>query len=112
MPLTFFMLLKALPAWLPLDREQRRAFRDEVLMPIFALHPATSLRYYDAEAFSGRCSDIAVFETTAVSDYYGLVEALRDSPFFSAPYFDLVDIIPALENGYRTYEAATRNGGE
>lgn len=106
MTITFFMLLKATPGWLRLDRVERRAFRDDVLAPIFAAHLPTTMRYYDAEAFSGRCTDVAVFETDDLSDYYGLVEALRDSAFFNAPYYELVDIIPAFEDGYRAYEAA------
>ena len=106
MTLTVFMLLSATPAWLRLDRARRRAFRDEVLAPIFAAHPATTMRFYDAEAFSGRCSDVAVFETADAADYYALVEALRDTAFFSTPYYAVVDIIPALEDGYRAYEAA------
>lgn len=106
MTLTYFMLLNATPAWLRLDRAQRRAFRDEVLAPIFASHPETTMRFYDAEAFSGRCSDVAVFETADASDYYGLVEALRDTAFFNTPYYEVVDIIPALENGFRAYEAS------
>ena len=108
---TFFMLLRATPAWLRLDRAERRRFRDEVLVPIFARHGATTLRFYDAEAFSARCSDIAVFETTDTTDYYDLIEALRDTAFFNVPYYELVDIIPALEDGYLAYEARQTAGG-
>ena len=106
MTLTYFMLLNATPAWLRLGRGERRAFRDEVLAPIFASHPATTMRFFDAEAFSGRCSDVAVFETANASDYYGLIEALRDTAFFNTPYYEVVDIIPAIEDGYRAYEAS------
>lgn len=105
MKTTMFMLLNALPAWLSLSRPGRRAFLGQVIEPILAAHPATRMRYYDAEAFSGRCSDIAVFETEDVLDYSDLVEDLRDSAFFAAPYFAVVDIIPAIENGYLDYDA-------
>ena len=104
MKTTYFMLLNALPAWLGLERTARREFHTRVLAPILAAHPATTLRYYDTEAFSGRCSDIAVFETEDPRDYSDLVEELRDCAFFAAPYYQLVDIIPALENGYLDYD--------
>jgi hypothetical protein len=107
---TYFMLLNALPAWLSLDRAARRDFHARVLAPILAAHPATTLRYYDAEAFSGRCSDIAAFETEDPQDYSDLVEDLRDTAFFSAPYYQVVDIIPAIENGYLDYDARTGRG--
>ena len=84
MKTTVFMLLNALPAWLSLPRGERRAFHAEVLAPILAAHPATRMRYYDAEAFTGRCSDIAAFETENLQDYSDLIEALRDTPFFGA----------------------------
>jgi hypothetical protein len=84
MKTTVFMLLNALPAWLSLDRAQRRAFHNDVLAPIVAAHPATRMRYFDAEAFSGRCSDIAAFETEDLQDYADLIEALRDTAFFGA----------------------------
>jgi len=102
---TYFMLLNALPTWLSMDRTARRAFHADVLAPILAAHPATRLRYYDAEAFTGRCSDIAVFETEDSQDYSDLVEDLRDTPFFGAPYYQVIDIIPAIENGYLDYDA-------
>ena len=105
MKTTIFILLTATPAWLSLNRPERRTFAGEVLAPILAAHPATSMRYYDAETFSGRCSDIAVFETEDLADYSDLIDALRDSAFFAAPYYHLVDVIPAVENGYRAYEA-------
>jgi hypothetical protein len=104
MKLTYFMMLKTLPAWLALSRRERRDFTKAVVEPILAAHPATRLRYYDAEAFSGRCTDIAVFETDQVQDYHDLVEALRDTAFFNAPYYEVVDIIPAVEGGYQGYD--------
>jgi Darcynin, domain of unknown function len=107
MKTTLFMLMNALPAWLSMPREARRAFHAEVLAPILAAHPKTRMRYYDTEAFSGRCSDIAVFETEDAQDYCDLIEDLRDTDFFAAPYYAVVDIIPGIENGYLDYDART-----
>ena len=111
MKTTYFVLLNALPAWLSLDRPARRAFHADVLAPILAAHPATRMRYYDAEAFTGRCSDIAVFETEDPQDYSDLIEDLRDTAFFGEPYYQVVDILPALENGYLEYDARVGVGG-
>lgn len=104
--LTFFMSLRSQPSWLAFTRQQRADFIAEVVQPIFARHPAVKLRFYDAEAFSGRCTDMAVFETSDLRAYAFLIDALRDTPFFGLPHFEVLDIIPAMENGYRDYDAA------
>ncbi|MCL9782298.1 hypothetical protein M9194_12765 [Vibrio sp. S4M6] len=59
----------------------------------------------DTQAFTTKCSDIAVFETENIQDYYFLIEELRDSKIFSEPYFEIVDIFPAIENGFVEFEA-------
>jgi len=33
------------------------------------------VRWYDVEAFSTKASDIAVFETTSLQDYYFVIDA-------------------------------------
>lgn len=103
---TFFMLLRATPAWLRLPRSQRAEFTERGIAPLLARHSAVSLRFYDAEAFSGRCSDIAVWETADLQAWHFLVDALRDSAFFAEPYFELLDIVPAIEDGWREYDRA------
>lgn len=105
MKTTIFMHLRATPMWLRLTRPERRAFLAEVVQPIFSAHPATTVRYYDCEAFAGSCSDIAAFETEDLQDYSDLIDALRDTAFFNGPYYEVVDILPAIENGYQAYEA-------
>lgn len=103
-PFTFFVLLNATPAWLALDRQTRRDFVEKELNPLFADHPEVKVRFYDAEAFTGRCSDIAVFEAEDIREYYFLMEGLRDSKLYTVPYFEVVDIIPAIEEGFAEYE--------
>lgn len=104
---TYFVLMNATPAWLRLSRGERRAFNRDVLIPIFTQYPSVRVRLYDAEAFSARCSDIAVFETENIRDYYFVIEALRDSLIYTVPYFEIVDIIPAIEGGFEQYESET-----
>jgi len=104
MKMTIFMLLNATPTWLSLSRPQRRAFLTDIVQPILAAHPATRMRYFDVEAFTGRCSDIVAFETEDLQDYSDLVDSLRDTAFFNAPYYEVVDILPGIENGYQAYD--------
>ena len=101
--LTFFMLLRSSPPWLAKTRQQRADFIDETLKPIFARYPQVALRFYDAEAFTGRATDVAVFETADLRAYYFLIDALRDTPFLGLPYFEVLDVIPTVENGYVEY---------
>lgn len=106
---TFFMHLKALPAWLMLSRENRNSFNEKTVQPILEKYALVNVRWYDAEAFNAKTSDIAVFETTSLQQYYFVIDALRDSEMFSLPYFELVEIIPAIEDGYIEYESHLEN---
>ena len=94
------MLLTALPAWLSLSRQERRELADATLGTALRKHPAISMRFFDAEAFTARCSDIAIFTTTDLDEYYLLVEDLRDSPLYTVPYFRLDDLILTIEDGH------------
>jgi len=42
--------------------------------------------------------------TTELHPYHDFIETLRDSPMFAVPYFRLVQIVPAIEEGFRGYE--------
>lgn len=103
---TYFMLLKTRPAWLAMTRPERRAFRDQYLTPVFERYPSVKTRFFDAEAFTGRCSDLMMFETRDPREYHFLIDALRDTPVFGVPYFDIVDVIPGVEDGYLEYDRA------
>lgn len=70
----------------------------------FEKYPTVKVRWYDVEAFSTKASDIAVFETASLQDYYFVIDAIRDSEFCTVPYFEFVEIIPAIEDGYVEYE--------
>ncbi len=53
------------------------------------------ITFYDVEAFSARCSNIAMFEAANLNDYAALIDALRNTKLYTVPYFDIVDILPA-----------------
>jgi hypothetical protein len=60
------------------------------------------MRFFDAEAFSGRYTDVLMWETAEVKDYQCLVEDLRETLFWGT-YFEIVEIVPAIENAYALY---------
>ncbi len=99
-----FMLIKALPSWLSLQRDERARIAEAAFADALS-GGCVKFRHFDAEAFSGRASDVALFETEDLNAYYFAVERLRDSPIFAHPYFEVVDIIPSIEDGYRAFEA-------
>lgn len=103
--MSFFVSLRSQPAWLALGRQQRADYLAARVRPHFARYPRVRLRFYDAEAFSGRCTDMMVFETADLRAYSSLIDALRDEAFFGLPYFEVLDVVPALENGYAEYDA-------
>ncbi|GLX79013.1 darcynin [Thalassotalea insulae] len=103
---TFFVHMNATKEWLSLSRTARNEYFTHTLGEIFARYPSVSLRLYDAEAFTTKCSDIAVYETEVIQDYYFLIDALRDSKIFTVPYFEIVDIFPAIEEGFNEYQAS------
>ena len=99
---TIFMLVKTTNTWLQLAPKDRFGFLDETIQPILKQHPTVNMRFSDSEAFSGHASDVIVWETTDLRAYQHLVEQLRESKFWGT-YFEVLDIIPALENGYTDY---------
>lgn len=107
---TFFVLLRATKEWLSLSRAERNQFVTEHLHPLFAKYTGVKVRFYDSEAFSTRCSDIAVFETAELQQYYFLMDGLRDSKVFTVPYFEFLEIIPAIEGGFAEYEESLKQG--
>lgn len=100
----YFLLLRATPAWLRLSRGERRALSEQHLGPLLAGADAVRMRYFDAEAFSAVCSDVMMVETDDPRRHFFFMERLRDSPMFTVPLFELVQIVPAIEEGYVEYE--------
>lgn len=64
------------------------------------------MRYFDAEAFSAACSDVMMVETNDPKHHYFFMEHLRDSPMITTPYFEIVQIVPSIEDGYVKFEEA------
>ncbi|MEV4106827.1 darcynin family protein [Nonomuraea sp. NPDC049695] len=97
--------LTALPAWLALDRERRRAVVAS-LEPVLRAYQDVRVRWIDTESFTADCSDVLIAETSDLRIWNHLFEALRDSVLFATPYFRLERILTGIEDGYRDYESA------
>lgn len=100
---TIFVSLRATPRWLSLSLEERDQIATSCLGQAMT-DERVKMRFYDAEAFSGTCSDLAVFETDDMVSYYFVMERLRNTPLLAEPYFEIIDIIPSLENGFQAFQ--------
>ncbi|KRB52386.1 MAG: darcynin family protein [Pseudomonadota bacterium] len=97
--ITVFMLIKTTPAWLALPPKARFAFFDAHVRPLLAARPQVRLRYFDAEFYTARCTDVMMWETSDQSAYRAIVEELRETLFWDH-YFQIVEIVPAVEDAY------------
>ncbi len=68
-------------------------------------------RFYDVEFYSARVTDLWVWEAVSHHAYQLLVEDLREAPFWDR-YFDIVEILPGVENAYAAIMAAPRSPPE
>jgi hypothetical protein len=98
--LTAFMLVKSMPEWLGFTSQERLRLLATHIEPILNKHrPKVTLRLYDVEFYSARVTDLWVWETTDHRAYELLVEDLRETPFWDR-YFQIVEILPGVENIY------------
>jgi hypothetical protein len=105
MKYAILVTMKYTPAWLALPRAERNAFNDKFVNPIFGrYHDRVKVRFFDAEAFSAKASDFALFETGDLKQYYFLMEELRDTPLFTKGYLELCDVLTGIEGGYEEFE--------
>lgn len=104
MTYTILMLYDISEHWLRLSHKEREQFNHEVLEPLIQRYTdSLTVRLFDSEAFSGSCSDFALFETSNLQEFYFFIEALRDTRFYTVPYIHVRDIIMGIEGGFRQY---------
>jgi hypothetical protein len=106
----YFMLVKTTNTWLQFSVKERFKFLEETIAPILQKHPAVAMRFFDSEAFSGRYTDVLLWETSDVQDYQSLVEDLRSTLFWGT-YFEIIEIIPAIENAYALFNGVNPISG-
>jgi hypothetical protein len=106
---TFFMLVKTTARWLQAPVQERMSFLQTEVTPLLKRWTDVTLRYYDAEFFTTRCTDVIVWETENIASYQAVIEKLRETLFWDT-YFEVVEIIPAIEDAYADfYEAPLIN---
>lgn len=98
----YFMLVKTTTTWLQTPIKERFGFLETTIAPILKKHPSVKMRFFDSEAFSGRFTDVLMWETAEVQEYQFLVEKLRETLFWGT-YFEIIEIVPAIENAYALY---------
>jgi hypothetical protein len=97
---TAFILLKTNRAWLELSVPERvAAFQENVLPAIKDKAKDVRSRYYDTEFYTARVTDIWVWEARDHEAFQLVIEALRETPFWDH-YFEIVEILVGVENGY------------
>jgi Darcynin, domain of unknown function len=104
----YFMLVKTTSTWLQFSVKERFRFLEETIAPILHNHPTVAMRFFDSEAFSGRYTDVLMWETSDVKDYQFLVEKLRETLFWGT-YFEIIEIVPAIENAYALFNGVEVN---
>jgi len=99
---TIFMMVKTNTAWLKLKPVDRFAFIDRELRPILKKYPSVTMRFFDSEAFNGKYTDVLLWETSDLRSYSSVCDELRETDFWGH-YFEIVDIVPSIENSYAAH---------
>jgi hypothetical protein len=97
-----FFLLQTRPAWLAKTPTERDRFMRDTLLPLLDRRRGVKLRYFDAEAYSAAVTDVLMWQVTVEADYRALVEDLRETRFWGH-YFDVLQILPTVEDGFATH---------
>lgn len=107
---TIILMYEFMPKWLRLDLQQRKAFREQYVNPIFKRYiEQVQARFYDSEAFDAEISDFIVFSAVDLKHYYFLMEELRDTPLFSEEYIKIRRVLIGLEDGHMEFEKTIKN---
>lgn len=94
-----FMQVKTTRHWLDLPNHEREAFFRDVVGPILRRRPQVTYRYFECEAFSADASDILVWETKDLNAWAWVADHLRETLWWDH-YFEVVQILPAMEANY------------
>ncbi|MBY8607792.1 darcynin family protein [Burkholderia arboris] len=98
--LTVFMLVKTRPERLGFPVPERFRLLREHVEPFPKAHSErVSLRFYDTAFYSARVTGVQVWDARDHHAYERVVDALRETPFRDR-HFDIVEILPRVENAY------------
>src|SRR4051794_27764360 len=79
--------------------ERIAAFETDIAPTIKEKVTDVRSRFYDTEFYSASVTDVWVWEARDHEAFQLVIEALRETPFWDH-YFDVVDILVGVENGY------------
>ena len=99
---SIFMLVKTTNVWLTLSPEERFAFLDREINPILQKYPDVNMQFFDTEGFNSRVTDVVLWKTQDLESYQAVVENLREGNFWGT-YFEVIEILPGIENAYASY---------
>ena len=98
--LTTFFMVKTSPEWLGFTFETRLAHARDTFQPILdEFKGRVRLKWYDVEFYTAKISDIWMIESKDHQSYQLFCEKLRETPFWGT-YFEVEELIPAIEDGY------------
>ena len=98
------VVLRLLPAWLALGRDERRA-ATAPLLAIASRHGGdVTVDWFDADALGTGYTDWILCRFDDLDRYHAMWEELRDTEFFSRPYAEIVQVLIGLHDGFRRYE--------
>ncbi|MBM7169478.1 hypothetical protein JQK87_13845 [Streptomyces sp. G44] len=107
MTYTILLTCDFAPSWLAFSRAERKRYRAEHVLPVFARHAGRiTARFYDSESFHAEFSDLIRLETERLEHYFLLIEELRDCPLLVEGHVELRESFIAVENGYRVIPEA------
>ncbi|HPH99671.1 MAG TPA: hypothetical protein PK772_05030 [Chitinophagaceae bacterium] len=105
MKYTIVILISTTEKWLRLTRKERNQFAEKNIYPLLDKYKKTlTLRMFDAEAFNAKHTDFLIIETYNLTDYYHFWEYIRDSKFYTEPYFIVNEIVVGQENAFKEFE--------
>jgi hypothetical protein len=97
---TVFMLVKTSTEWLAYSVEERNRLAREMLTPVLVKHAeGVRMRFFDIEFYSARVTDLWMWDCRDHRSYQLLIEELREGPFWDR-YFQIVEILPGVEDAY------------
>ena len=104
MTYTVLFLYSVTRNWLALSPEERETFNETTLEPLLAKYAGwVRARLFDAEAFTARYSDFAMFETGDLKDFF--LEELRDTAFYTVPFLEVGNLIVGTVGNFHTFQA-------
>lgn len=84
------------PNWFELDARTRLDFSRQ-LQEIIARYPAVRLRWFDAEAWTGKFTDFSLCEFDDLDAYNSLWGELRRHPFLATPFAYASRVLMGME---------------